>query len=244
MKRPGLFLFAMACLGASAQAQIDGPQFEATLLAGMGRLESNLEMKSDALLGMRLGFYPSPQIGVEASVDRLATERRHPTQTERSLGLFALRAVRRVHAVSSVSPYAALGIGVTRLNWESAAWNSLSGVAALGVNFNVLRSTALRVESQFFVGSFGGDLRQNLGLQVGLSWGFGQDSDQDRDGISDTRDRCPNTPARALIDANGCPYDADADGIYDGLDLCPDTELGSVVDAVGCPLSKPEQKRR
>lgn len=40
-------------------------------------------------------------------------------------------------------------------------------------------------------------------------------SDADRDGVTDDRDRCPNTPAGAVVDAHGCPKDTDGDGVYD-----------------------------
>ncbi len=59
--------------------------------------------------------------------------------------------------------------------------------------------------------------------------------DTDGDGVQDKIDRCPNTPAGAIVDATGCPLDSDADGVYDGIDQCPNTPAGAVVDARGCP---------
>jgi outer membrane protein OmpA-like peptidoglycan-associated protein len=59
--------------------------------------------------------------------------------------------------------------------------------------------------------------------------------DSDGDGVTDDRDRCPNTPAGAVVDAVGCPKDSDGDGVYDGLDVCPDTPRGARVDSRGCP---------
>jgi OOP family OmpA-OmpF porin len=61
-------------------------------------------------------------------------------------------------------------------------------------------------------------------------------ADSDGDGVTDDRDRCPDTPSGARVDADGCPLDADGDGVYDGLDRCPDTPEGARVDAQGCPL--------
>ena len=60
-------------------------------------------------------------------------------------------------------------------------------------------------------------------------------TDQDNDGVPDRLDRCPNTPAGARVDANGCPIDSDNDGVPDGIDQCPDTPAGAAVDARGCP---------
>jgi outer membrane protein OmpA-like peptidoglycan-associated protein len=59
--------------------------------------------------------------------------------------------------------------------------------------------------------------------------------DHDGDGVSDDVDGCPDTPAGAMVDANGCPTDSDLDGVYDGLDRCPGTSRGAMVDAWGCP---------
>ncbi len=60
--------------------------------------------------------------------------------------------------------------------------------------------------------------------------------DSDHDGVPDSADKCPDTPAGAMVDANGCPIDSDHDGVPDGLDKCPDTPAGATVDAAGCPL--------
>ncbi len=60
--------------------------------------------------------------------------------------------------------------------------------------------------------------------------------DSDGDGVPDNKDKCPNTPKGARVDANGCPKDTDGDGVVDGVDRCPDTPQGVKVDAEGCPL--------
>ena len=37
------------------------------------------------------------------------------------------------------------------------------------------------------------------------------------------------------MDAAGCPMDSDGDGVYDGLDQCPNSPAGATVDVNGCP---------
>jgi OOP family OmpA-OmpF porin len=59
--------------------------------------------------------------------------------------------------------------------------------------------------------------------------------DGDRDGVSDRRDRCRDTPLGALVDSRGCPTDRDGDGVVDGLDRCPATPRGAAVNEFGCP---------
>lgn len=64
------------------------------------------------------------------------------------------------------------------------------------------------------------------------SGGGGPDADHDH--VPDPKDRCPDTPAGAHVDHNGCPIDSDGDGVFDGLDFCPQTPAGAKVDERGC----------
>lgn len=63
-------------------------------------------------------------------------------------------------------------------------------------------------------------------------------SDADGDGVVDAFDRCPRTPAGAIVDSFGCTMDSDGDGIIDGLDDCPQTpkEAAGYIDIFGCPV--------
>ncbi|MFQ6105074.1 MAG: OmpA family protein, partial [Candidatus Glassbacteria bacterium] len=72
-------------------------------------------------------------------------------------------------------------------------------------------------------------------FNFGFQWGGGPPPDTDADGVPDKKDKCPDTPAGAIVDERGCPIDTDADGVYDGLDRCAGTPAGAVVDNSGCP---------
>lgn len=61
--------------------------------------------------------------------------------------------------------------------------------------------------------------------------------DTDKDGVEDSADKCPNTPAGEQVDSNGCSLsqkDTDNDGINDKIDKCSTTKTGFKVDANGC----------
>ena len=67
-------------------------------------------------------------------------------------------------------------------------------------------------------------------------------ADDDRDGVGNDTDLCPNTVNGAVVDADGCEVedgicepgtDTDGDGVDDCDDTCPDTE-GTETDANGC----------
>ena len=61
-------------------------------------------------------------------------------------------------------------------------------------------------------------------------------ADSDKDGVPDSQDRCPGTPAGTRVDTNGCELvlDEDGDGVSDADDQCPGTSTGARVDDKGC----------
>ena len=58
--------------------------------------------------------------------------------------------------------------------------------------------------------------------------------DTDADGIVDSRDECPATPAGAVVDSKGCTTDGDADGVADYKDQCLNSAPGAKVNSLGC----------
>ena len=88
-------------------------------------------------------------------------------------------------------------------------------------------------------------------VQMGLTFNFGRDSsDKDKDGVRNSKDKCPDTNIKALmklcpdvkrkdfVDKNGCTKDEDSDGVPDCYDRCPNTPLGYPVDEYGCPFDE------
>jgi len=74
-------------------------------------------------------------------------------------------------------------------------------------------------------------------VYTGLSFYFGGKSgDEDADGVSDKKDKCPGTKIGCRVDASGCPVDSDGDGVCDGIDVCANTPKGAKVDGKGCPM--------
>ena len=71
---------------------------------------------------------------------------------------------------------------------------------------------------------------------VGLTYSLFTEIDSDRDGIPDSKDKCPDTPIGVKTDEFGCPIDSDMDGVPDYLDKCPNTPRGVNVDSNGCPI--------
>ncbi len=63
------------------------------------------------------------------------------------------------------------------------------------------------------------------------------DGDNDADGVKDSVDSCPNTPAGTKVDAKGCELDSDNDGVVDSRDSCLDSKADARVDSKGCELA-------
>ena len=109
----------------------------------------------------------------------------------------------------------------------------------------------------------GPQLRVKLGAGAGLNQHFGapdfrfvfaievfdHHADRDQDGISDSKDACPDTPGTRTTDpkTNGCPVDRDGDGIPDVEDACPDQPGPATTDptTTGCvtPANDDHTKR-
>ncbi|TAE84289.1 MAG: OmpA family protein [Bacteroidetes bacterium] len=68
---------------------------------------------------------------------------------------------------------------------------------------------------------------------IGFGFNLGPAKDEDKDGISDKKDNCPNTPGGVKVDAKGCPLDGDGDGVMDYQDKCP-AVVGDA-STQGCP---------
>ena len=143
-----------------------------------------------------------------------------------------------------VRPYAFGGIGAilfdNQLNFHKAKIDSALPTAGGGINFRLTPSIMFNLQETFLFtnndardGALAGEDDDFLFHTAGLTFNFGDTKDTDNDGVSDQRDKCPDTPAGAAVDKNGCPLDKDNDGIADYMDGCPDVAGSKNLN--GCP---------
>ncbi len=133
-------------------------------------------------------------------------------------------------------PYLFAGPGILADNGESG----LNFNIGAGDKYYVSPATALYMEIGYVNGiettSAGKKTRDNFWkATVGIEFDFGKTPDSDMDGVSDNKDKCPNTPAGVAVDANGCPIDTDGDGVADYIDDCP--TVAGLTSLKGCPDS-------
>lgn len=153
------------------------------------------------------------------------------------------------------SPYFGLGVGGVQSDLKTKGGSSFDPFVDAGIGFFKYFTTetgndlGIRADLRYRwidtnaipgIGSFEEPvMRIGLVLPMGPRPGAAAATtanDADGDGVPDSVDNCPGTPAGVAVDARGCPLDSDRDGVPDSLDKCPGTAAGLSVDANGCAI--------
>lgn len=250
---------ALCALGI-AQAALAADDTGAWYISPMAQwtlLNQHRNAEDGAGFQVGLGWNVADNWAMEAAISQGSFEASNGGQLK--LSQYSLDFIRKFNPLpeSQIKPYLLFGLGgmEDRLTGASRA-SGLIGEVGAGLLWNLGHSNsstrlAIRTEAKYrrFDGtspsgmSNAGDTLFGLGLQY--MWGLpvaaptpppAPPADSDNDGVPDTIDQCPNTPAGAKVDAKGCELDSDGDGVVDRLDQCPDTPKGTPVNSVGCPL--------
>lgn len=131
-------------------------------------------------------------------------------------------------------PYIYAGPGFMADNSESG----LNFDLGVGGKYYVSPATAFYLEAGYINGiestTASETNRDNFWkATAGMEFDFGKTLDADMDGVSDKKDKCPNTPTGVAVDLNGCPIDTDGDGVADYIDDCP--AVAGLTSLKGCP---------
>lgn len=137
----------------------------------------------------------------------------------------------------NLRPYLFAGPGLLADNGVSA----LNFDLGIGAKYQLNDRSALYMEAGYINGIESTTYDKITGTEniwkvtAGAELDFGKAKDADMDGVSDKKDKCPNTPAGVAVDANGCPIDTDGDGVADYMDDCP--TIAGLTSLKGCPDS-------
>ncbi len=203
-----------------------------------------LGYQTDGPLGFELSYLasrPVPEFGDE----------------EVDITIASLDVLYHFNQGESVQPYVLIGGGLINYNpgitedFESSVFNAGAGLKA-----QIFGGLSLRSEFRLI-----NDMDLELtdyAIGLGFLYEFGKKSnakpaavvtppppmDSDGDGVVDSADLCPGTPAGKTVDVNGCVMvlDDDMDGVVNGVDQCPDTSAGASVDEMGCYIVITETK--
>lgn len=147
-----------------------------------------------------------------------------------------------IEKTSVIRPYLLAGFGVEQHlgSLANEGWNMSVNLGA-GLNLMVTDHAAffyqitygyMRDDSRDFK-TVGSTNDAWLLHSIGMNFNIGSSADEDKDGVSDKKDKCAGTPAKVAVDKIGCPLDGDGDGVADYLDKCP--TLAGLPTSEGCP---------
>lgn len=198
--------------------------------------------------GARFGYFPLAWLGFEGEfmtglgkfADDLSPM--NPALSSNMGEVFALRG----HVIGqiplwSIVPFALVGGGLLGATSQAQGYHAGGEIhVGAGVKIPLSENFGLRVEFRENFHNRTGDAFGGIaGSEEGLlgavfKWGGSEPApvpkpDQDRDGVPDAEDKCPEVGA---LTADGCPLDTDGDGVADPDDFCP-REAGKGEN--GCP---------
>ena len=240
-----------------ARAEIKAGSVELSPFAGYNFFESGQNLNNHPLFGGRVGYNFTNTFGIEGAaefINRSVNDKNKPytdqgefTNRTDSIKVttYHLDLVYHFMPEAKLNPFIVAGYGAAHYSPKINDQNMSLIDFGVGAKYWVADNIALRV-----------DVRDNLVLDntihnvqvaLGVVFAFGGKSnaspvpvaqavDSDGDGVPDSLDHCPGTPAGVAVDKDGCPTDTDKDGVPDYLDKCPDTPAGVAVDKDGCPL--------
>lgn len=175
--------------------------------------------------GLSVGYQFSPEWAVEVSAVRAETQSKEDSKLKADYNNYHLDGVYTLPGYA-VKPYARLGLGHSRLDVRNDGAEPSRDTTVnmgLGVKFPMDDSLSLTTEI-FGVNNLDHEYT-DAGLALGVSYVFGAkpapkpapveapapapapvavDGDDDQDGVPNSKDQCPNTPAGAAVDEKGC----------------------------------------
>ena len=197
----------------------------------------------DNLFGFRVGYFFTSVASVEGSIQTISTEFSDPNMKDQDFDLTSYRVnfLWNYRPSAYFRPFWTAGFGVERTSFKHGpSLNDIGYNAGGGARWHFSNLIGARLDARYILTDVGQPVREtqaNVEANIGVffTFGGGPPPDADRDGIEDRRDKCPDTPAGAIVDDKGCPSDSDGDGIVNGVDQCPNTPAGWPVDVTGCP---------
>ena len=228
-------------------------KYEITPMIGGAYTEGNMELERNyANGGLSFGFNQFDSIidQVEVAAFRTTEDVEYKNIANRDTGVTRVfvNFVKNYPLTSNVSLYALAGPGVEF--FDDASFDNEDGLVGnygAGLKYQVAEQFALKLDVRHLIEADNGD--NTLLYNLGFSVPFGKvakaapvvvptpvvvPKDSDNDGVIDSKDKCPDTVAGAIVNEHGCELDDDKDGVVNRLDQCPNTIAGAEVDTVGC----------
>jgi len=255
-------LICLLCIFAANSGMCENSSYSRFIspMVGGHLFEGNQGLKNGPTFGLGIGAEFDKQYGWEAVLNYSASEF-DSGSSDVDVYTYRLDGFYNLLNDDKLVPYVAAGAGGVLFKDDDGNNKDKFMVNyGAGIKYYLDESLALRGDVRHLI-CFN-DSYNNLLYTVGLTWFFDcqkrskaatcskntsaaysvdptQDpvvsvSDMDGDGVSDSLDQCPDTPAGVAVDEIGCPPDGDNDGVYDYLDDCKNTPSGAKVNENGC----------
>ncbi len=236
--------------------------YEITPIIGGLNPEGNLDLDDQQLYGVSIGRY----LDDDSIFDQLEIGILGTTSTDYTLGnedtyvtRFFTNLINEYEMNETASLYSLVGLGYEAFSKEKYE-NEDGGFVnyGLGLKFKLSESVSLKTDVRHLI-NFEGD--NNLLYTLGLGISFGEKAkavpvikevkkekmkevikedpiilDDDKDGVINSKDKCPTTPRGTKVNQHGCELDDDKDGVLNSKDKCPTTPMGEKVNQHGCEL--------
>jgi OOP family OmpA-OmpF porin len=199
--------------------------YEVTPVIGYGVQEGNLGLDDAMLYGAEFQ-YNDVDCLLKPELSILASENDVENSTlESDILRIAINGVHEYSSIGAITPITKIGVGYETIDGTHNTPNSDGAFldAGVGAKIALAKDIALKLEAVYMLkdGVKGSD--NNLLTLAGLNFAFGQkaqpepeptpepevqpepiDGDDDNDGVLNSVDKCPTTPAGQVVDSDGC----------------------------------------
>jgi len=249
---PRIVMASLLTLGilstaSAARAEITGVHLTLTPYAGIALWDQAIDFDDSPVYGGRLGFAFNQRWSLEGTYGFSTTSQTGAKNLDSDVHHAGADLVFNLTGPHRVVPYLLGGWTMLRFKPERdgttvvGTKDYMGFEAGAGVRLELAERIHLRIDVRDVAvqreAPLPTDWTNSVFCTAGLQFAmFGHRADDDADGVSNNKDKCPNTPAGATVDKTGCPTDADGDGVFDGIDQCATTPSRAKVDVRGCPL--------
>ncbi len=249
------FLIVCGIMASNVFAQVQAGKFSVSPFIGGYSFDSDTNLKTKPVYGLRAGYDITEHWGVEGALDYVATKVKNGGGDADVFG-YRLDGLYHFMPSSKLVPFLAVGAGGTTTDFSGSRKSETDALINYGggIKYFLTEALALRADIRQLWVFDGG--RKDWEYTAGLTYVFGAkkqvtapvapaivEVDTDEDGVVDSKDKCPGTPKSISVDKDGCPKDSDGDGVTDYIDKCPDTPKGVKVDFYGCPPQEKAQEK-
>lgn len=265
-KMAPVLVASVLLLPLTARAEIKAGSVEVSPFVGYNFFEKVQNLENRPIFGGRLGYNFTNTFGIEGSWEYIRSRVDDKNKTFSKEGQFTspisnvdinmyhLDLVYHFLPEGKFNPFIVAGYGAVNYSPKINSKNMSVIDFGVGAKYWMTENIALRLDVRDNM--IYDDQIHNIGTTLGVVFAFGGTSktdsapvaktveaapvaapvDSDGDGVYNTQDKCPGTPAGVSVGRDGCPLDSDKDGVADYLDKCPGTPAGVSVGMDGCPL--------